>query len=250
MRILITIICLIFTFNVNANELQVQFDKGNEYFVNGEYDKAISIYTEIMQNGYIAAELYYNLGNSYFTKDSIPAAILYYEKAKQLKPNDEDIAYNLKLANLRVLDKIDPLPQLFLMQWWSSLGRLQNSTGWSMILIISLWLTFGAGVLFVAGKMLRVKRIGFLMLCVFGLCAILTLNFSLSQYDEELNHPKAIVFSPIVYVKNSPDVNGTDLFIIHEGLKVEVVDKVGEWNKIKLVNGKVGWLSRGDIEII
>ncbi|MBL4716535.1 MAG: tetratricopeptide repeat protein [Bacteroidia bacterium] len=241
---------MIFTFNVNADELQLRFDKGNEYFGNGEYDKAISTYTEIIQNGYIAAELYYNLGNSYFTKDSIPAAILYYEKAKTLKPNDEDVDYNLKLANLRVLDKIEPLPQLFLMQWWSSLGRLQNSTGWSMILIISLWLAFGAGILFVAGKMLRVKRIGFLLSCVFGLCVLLAFNFSLRQYDEELNHPKAIVFSPIVYVKNSPDMNGTDLFIIHEGLKVEVVDKVGEWNKIKLVNGKVGWLASADIEII
>ncbi|MBI1807845.1 MAG: tetratricopeptide repeat protein [Ignavibacteria bacterium] len=233
-----------------AQEAAVQFDHANQLYRNGDYQKAAAMYEQIVKNGYESYALYYNLGNTYFKLKNIPAAILQYERARRLAPHDEDVLYNLRLANLRVIDKIEPLPQLFFIEWWRSIINLFSSSGWAMIAILSLWCAT------IAGAVVLVNRAGFLQRIMFvstliALCiCVLAFVGTFQRLHRERDEQTAIVFAPSVSVKSAPDVQSTDLFVLHEGVKVEFLDEVGEWRKIRLADGKVGWLSVSSIEVI
>src|SRR5208283_3571750 len=137
-----------------ADEASLQIEQANQLYRSGTYQKAAELYEQILKNGYESPALYYNLGNAYFKMQNIPAAILSYERGKRLAPRDEDILYNLRLANLRVVDKIEPLPQLFLIEWWNAFVNFFSSDGWGMIGIVMLWVAACGGVAY-----LRARRI-------------------------------------------------------------------------------------------
>jgi len=249
-KLIIVFVISLIPFGSMADEVELAYQKANLLYQEGDYENAASLYKDIAREGYIAHELYYNLGNSYVKLDSIPAAILNYERAKKIKPNDEDINYNLKLANLKVVDTIKPLPQLFFAEWWNGLRSMVTSNSWSVYLITFVWLMFLACITFRIFKFGPLRKLSFLSIIAFTIAALISLTFAYQQKIVEYKEQKAIIFSPIVYVKNSPDVNGTDLFIIHDGLKVDLLDEVGQWKKIKLADGNVGWLKLSDIRII
>ncbi len=252
-RILLIIITMLFFFAEISycNDITKEtFEQANEAYQNGNYLKSIEYYNQIIENGFIASELYYNLGNAYFKLKKIPEAILNYERAARLDPSDEDIKFNLKIANLQTLDKIEPLPKLFYQQWWEYLANWLSSGTWSIVMICFIWLFFIslAGFLFIYSTI--IKKISFLVAIFSFVFAILSFIFAETNYSEETSKDCAIIFSESVYIKSSPDIESTDLFILHEGTKVEVMEKVGDWIKIKLANGNVGWLPENTIEII
>lgn len=233
-----------------CNEIIHQFETANEYYRKGEYEKALSIYEKIINNGYISSELYYNIGNTYHKLDNIPAAIIYYERAKRLSPSDEDIEFNLKLANLKVVDKIDPIPRFFLVEWWHSISNTFNSEKWSIMTIIGSWIFVLSILAFRLINISIIKKI-IIPIIIFSLIFILvTFLFSYTQYKYENDRTTGIIFSQNVSVKSSPDEAGTDLFVIHEGVKVKILDSLNEWRKIRLADGKVGWIPINSIEII
>jgi len=221
---------------------EASFEQANTYYQNKDYIKAIELYDSILAQGVESAALYYNLANAHFKINNIPAAILNYERAKKLIPSDEDILFNLKIANLRIVDKIEPLPSMFYNRWWEELVRLNSSAGWSNVLLSLLWTALVSGFLFLTAPAIRIKRIIFVVGIVALIIAGLFLVFARQQYQYEQNSNFAIVFAPNVYIKSAPDEQSTDLFILHEGIKVEIIDKVGEWEKLRLADGKVGWI--------
>ena len=233
-----------------AEEVQIQFEHANQLYRNGDYQNAAIAYENINRNGYSTADLYFNLANAYFKLDNIANSILYYERAKMLSPNDEDIIYNLKIANLKVVDKIEPIPRLFFIEWWTSIGRIFSSNSWALITTIALWLGIICFSLFRISRSPIFRRIiffgGVFILFIFSL----SLVFGVQQNQIEKSENMGIIFSSSVNVKSSPDLNGTDLFILHEGVKVEILDRVEKWRKIKLADGKIGWLPDETIEII
>lgn len=235
---------------LHAQEAETQFEQANELYRNGKFSKAAELYEQIVSNGYEHAVLYYNLGNTYFKKKNIPTAILYYERAKRLAPQDEDILYNLHLANLRVVDKIESLPQLFFAQWWNTLISLMSSDGWGTVSIIGLWCILAGGSMYFISRSYGIKRIMFILSSLSILVVLFSFIAILQQYNRERTESHAIVFSPTISVKSSPDEQSTDLFVLHEGVKVEVLDTVGEWRKVRLVDGKVGWIVEAAIRII
>src|SRR6059036_404081 len=111
-----------------AQEAVRQFEQANQLYRDGKYDQAAGLYEQVISNGYESAALYYNLGNACFKLKNTPSAILNYERAKRLAPHDEDILYNLRLANLRIVDKIEPIPQIFFIDWWRSLVNTFSSS--------------------------------------------------------------------------------------------------------------------------
>lgn len=233
-----------------CDEITHQFETANDYYRKGEYEKALSIYEQILNNGYVSSDLYYNIGNTYHKLENIPAAILYYERAKKLSPSDEDIDFNLKLANLRVVDKIDPIPRFFIVEWWYSLSNIFNSEKWSIITIISSWL-FVLSILVIRLINIPIIKNLFIPIIILSMISIIfTFLLSYTQYKYENDKTVAIVFSQNVSVKSSPDEAGTDLFVIHEGVKVKILDSLNEWIKIKLADGKVGWIPFDSIQII
>jgi len=226
------------------------FVQGNEAYQSGNYLKSIEYYNQIIDNGYNTSEVYYNLGNANYKLKNIPEAILNYERAIKVDPSDEDSEFNLRIANLQTLDRIEPLPMLFYQEWWESLSGWLSSDTWSLFMILFVFISFLGltGFLFVYSPSIR--KISFFILIFSFVFAILSFIFAQNNYAEETSKDCAIIFSESVYVKSSPDEEGTDLFILHEGTKVEVLDEVGIWNKIKLVNGNVGWIKQNTFKTI
>jgi len=235
---------------VYAQEASLRLEQANTLYRGGDFKNAVVAYEDILKNGYEHPALYYNLGNAYFKLGNIPAAITNYERAKRLSPRDEDINQNLRLANLRVVDKIEPLPQLFIQDWWDALLSLFASDGWAVFGIISIWIAVIAGVLFMLLRSGVLQRILFVIILISLIVTILSTVGVVQQRHREYNEQQAIVFSPSISIKSAPDAQSMDLFVLHEGVKVELLDHVGEWRKIRLADGKVGWLQSECVEII
>lgn len=245
----IILILLLSAFS-QADEALVQFEQANHLYRNGNFKNAAILYEKIVHNGCHNSELYYNLGNTYFKLDETGKAILYYERAKKIYPNDEDINFNLKIANLKVVDKIEAIPKLFFIEWWNSVSKAFSSDTWAIFTLTTIWLGIILLLLFRISKSPFTRRAFFFGGILIVAIAGFSLIFSIQQNKSEKSETMAIVFSPSVTVKSSPDEAGTDLFLLHEGVKVEMVDKVGNWFKIKLLDGKIGWLPSDAVEII
>ncbi|MBA4311479.1 MAG: hypothetical protein C0417_02505 [Chlorobiaceae bacterium] len=242
---LLLLSCVVF-----AQEASRQFEQANQLYRNGEYEKASQLYQQVIKNGFESAKLYYNLGNAYFKMGDIPASILNYERAKKISPNDEDINYNLRLVNLRVVDKIEPIPRLFFLNWWLSFISLYSSNGWSTIGIILLWISAVTGIMIFVVKVITFQRLLFFLTLVLIALTVSAFTGAYKQNEIENSDEIAIVFTQTVSVKSAPDNQSTDLFVLHEGVKVEFLDAVGDWRKIRLADGKIGWLLLKDVQII
>jgi tetratricopeptide (TPR) repeat protein len=250
MKCVLLLFILISFQSLFGQEATLQFEQANKLYRDGEYEQAVTSYEQIVNNGYEHASLYYNLGNAYFKLKNIPAAILNYERAKRLAPHDEDILYNLRLANIRVIDKIEPVPQFFFVDWWHSFMGMFSSGVWAFIAIIMLWCAAGAGIAVRFVKSAIMQRVCFGLCVVSMLVSIAGFAGVAEQYQHEHNDRTAVVFSQSVSIKSSPDAQSTDLFVLHEGVKVDLLDAVGEWRKIRLADGKIGWLTAADLQVI
>jgi tetratricopeptide (TPR) repeat protein len=250
MRHCLILLLFLFTQPLFGQEVGVQFEQANQFYRTGEYQKAAQLYEQVMKNGYENPALYYNLGNAYFKINNIPAAILSYERARRLAPGDDDISYNLRLANLRLVDKIEPVPQLIFIRWKNTIIQSFSADGWAVFGIVCVWGALCAGLCFFAFRSLLVQRLALLAVAVTFALMMFGFFGMYQQYQYEQSAAGAIIFSPTVSVKSAPDEKSTDLFVIHEGVKVELLDSVGDWRKIRLADGKVGWISNQTIQII
>ncbi len=233
-----------------AQEERLQFEQANQTYRSGDFKKAAQLYEQVLENGYESPALYYDLGNAYFKINNLPAAILNYERARRLAPNDEDIRYNLRLATLRIVDKIDPIPQFFLVEWWRAMLNWFSSGGWATVSLTCFWVAALMAGLLVVSRSMIVQR----MALFIGLVVLLLGSFSMvSAYQRakaEKSDQSGIVFAPSISVKSAPDTQSTDLFVLHEGVKVDFLDSVGDWRKIRLADGKIGWLPQESVQVI
>lgn len=249
-KILIVAIFFLAAFSLIADEINNQFKEANELYSQAKYSSAIDIYESLNKSGINSFELYYNLGSSYYKLGDYAYSILYFEKAKKLAPGDEDIDYNLRIANLQIVDKIEPVPEFFLNELWSNLLNFTDSCSWAWSFIILFWLAFAAFTAFYLLSSSFVKKLMFAVAGLFLVSSIFIFFISMESDKLHKTQNSAIIFEPSIYVKASPDGNSTDLFILHQGTKVRLLDEVGEWNKIKIADGNVGWLPKSSIQMI
>ena len=214
------------------------FDKANDYYALEQYEDAISIYDSIQQNGLQSKELYYNIGNTYYKLKDWPSAILYYEKTLKLDANYEDALYNLKLVQLKIVDKIDTIPSLFFKKWLNNITLLLDFDNWAIICLILVWLSF---ILYIIKKG-RIKHLPNKIIVFLFFVSAITFVFANKQYSQIKMRKSAIVFSSSVVVKSAPTLNANDLFTIHSGTKIIINDNIGEWLHIQLANGNKGWI--------
>lgn len=247
-RYFILIMAFFFTVTVFAQGDLIQ--KANEHYTKEEYKKAIDGYNQILMAGIESPEVYYNLGNAYYKTNQFTLAILNFERAKLLAPDDEDIEFNLQVANQKVVDSIQELPGIFIVRWWNTLVNSQSTDSWAVISIIGFILFLTLVGLYFFAKSGDVKRISFWAGCLLILFSIFSWSFAARQKSRLVNHSYAIVMQPTVTVKSSPSEKGTNLFVIHEGLKVRITDKLGDWVEIRLADGNKGWLLVESIERI
>ncbi|NOR76807.1 MAG: tetratricopeptide repeat protein [Draconibacterium sp.] len=242
-KITIILIGILISLNSFGQENNTQlWEKANAYYTTEEYQQAVYEYEKIVQSGKESAKLYFNLGNAYYKTGDVNNAILFLERAKVLAPHDEDIDFNLQIANQFVVTKIEELPQPFFLRWKKSVTDSYATDTWSAISIgaFILFLIF-LGV-FIFSRRAAIKRAAFWI----GIIAIIfsgfTFSFASQQKKDIKNRNNAIVFCPRVTVKSSPAQTGTDLFLIYEGLKIEITDSLNTWKEIKLADGNEGWL--------
>lgn len=227
-----------------------KFNSGIEFYKSGNYQESLRTWTELYNAGYRSAYLNYNIGNAYFKLNNVPGAILFYERARLLKPADEDIQYNLEIARTLITDKIEEIPQLFFVRWYNFISLLISTNTWAKISLTAfvLCLVF-LSVYFYSGKY-RLKVLGFWLAILLLLVSAFSLAFSARSKTLIRENKEAVIFNTQISVKSSPDNSGTDLFVIHEGTRVSVEDEVGEWLEIKLSDGNKGWVPTNSLEII
>ncbi len=223
---------------------------GDSAYIRNDYAAAIQIYEELLQQGE-SAEIYYNLGNSYYKAGDIARAILNYERALLLQPDNGDIRANLEIARAKTVDKITPVPEVFFVAWIHSLGDHLGVDAWGKWAIVCfILLLVGLG-LFFLGKQVRLKKAGLTAAVIFLILTVVCNLYASRQKDKLVNRDRAIVLTPSVTVRSTPSESGTSLFILHEGCKVQIKDNtLREWKEITLEDGKVGWLPVSSIEII
>jgi len=216
--------------------------KANKAYSAGAYQQAIELYQQVITNGYSASELYYNLGNAYFKSNDMPSAILYYEKALKLNPGDEYAKNNLQVVNAKISDKILPMPELFYKRWWNAMQNLFYVDTWAIILIAGVVLFFITTASYLISNRILIRKLSFGCGIFFFILSTFSFLFANTKFQTITHQKTAIIFAPSLTVKSSPDDNSTDLFILHEGTKVSVTDKVGQWREVKIANGSVGWV--------
>lgn len=212
-----------------------------------QFHEAAEGYEKLIAQGYKKPEVYYNLGNCYFKLDSLGKSLLNYERALKLSPKDEDVLYNLKLARSKVIDNIQPVPQLGIITWWNNFRSIYTSTSWGVSALVLVWIAI---LVFAVSLFTGRRRIFNIIAVSFLLLSFISLALGIRQQREEVRSNTAIIMVPSSYVKSAPDITASDLFMIHEGTRLEVLDQVGEWNKIRLEDGKVGWMEKDKFEKI
>lgn len=227
-----------------------KFNRGVGQYTASNYESALKEWMEIYNTGYRSAQLEYNIGNAWFKLNNIPAAILFYERARLLKPADSNINYNLQISRTLVVDKFQEIPDLFFVRWFNFLSLLARSNTWAVISIVTFFLFLGFLSVYFYTSRFRLKVAGFTMAIIFIVISASTFAFTLRNKSLVYDSGKAIIFVPSVNGKSSPDNSGTDLFVLHEGSKVTIGDRVGDWYEIKLSDGNKGWVPVSSLTII
>ena len=227
------------------------FQAGVEAYTQGDFDQALKDWKDVEATGLMSKELYYNLGNAYFKSGEIAPAILWYERALRLDPSDADVRYNLEFARALTQDKIEEVPEIFFVQWRHALCYLLPSNIWAALCLVFLALAVACALLFLLGSTSGRRRLGFFVGIACLILAFLGWDFAQWQRQEALAQDRAIVMRPVSSVKSSPsDGSAKDLFILHEGTRVRILDNVGGYSQIEIADGRQGWIPSGEIEVI
>lgn len=222
----------------------------NKLYQQGNYEPALETYHTIILNGFESADLYYNMGNAAFRSNSIGHAILYYEKALKLNPADEDAMHNLDFVSRYRADSFEGVPELFLRTWIRGFVKLLPEKTWSLLAMVFFLVILAGLLVYLFSRQLVVKKSGFVTGLVSLFLFVVTFSSAVSRYREIINPDTGIILSPSVTVRSSPSESGTELFILHEGTKVEVNEKVSGWQNIKVIDGREGWIMASDFASI
>ena len=246
MKKLLFIAALLLSFVSASAQTKAEADSA---YVQERYEQAISLYNKLLETG-ASASVYYNLGNAYYRTGDMAHAILAYERAYLMEPGDADIRFNLQLARTKTIDKIVPESEMFFITWFRQMIDWYSADQWGRAVVVCFALFVVSLLLyFFAGRMLW-RKVGFGV----GVCTlILAVLFHIFAYQQQqlLVRTHAIVMSSSLTVKSTPSTSGTDLFVLHEGTKVEITDDtMKDWKEIRLADGKVGWVPVKTIERI
>jgi tetratricopeptide (TPR) repeat protein len=233
-----------------AAPAQDRYAAAGRAYREARYDDAIGLYEGILKDGYGSADLHYNLGNAYFKKGFLAKSILNFERAKLLNPGDDAIRMNLLIASSRVRDRVEPMPLLFAIRWWNSLKNEYSTSDMVLWSVLLLWLCAGCAFVFFALDRILFRRLALVAGTVLFLFFVATVFLHLDKKKDSNAHRAAIVVANTVTVKSTPDASGVDSFTIHEGLKVEITEARDSWVKIRLADGKDGWMTVSAVERI
>lgn len=244
-------ILLVYLFFLTIPMIAQEKSTADSAYASGDYTRAIAVYEDLLATRGEAFEVYYNLGNSYYKDGQLARAILNYERALLLEPGDDDTRFNLELVRSQTVDKIIPLSELFFVTWARDFASLQSVDGWMVWGIVSFVLMLCSLAVYLFVSRMGLRKAGFFVALASLLFCVIA-NFSASYRKSLLTEGQAaIVLAPSVTVKSTPSESGTELFVVHEGLKVEIKDDtMSQWKEIRLADGNVGWVPAETVERI
>ncbi|MBT8310877.1 MAG: SH3 domain-containing protein [Flavobacteriaceae bacterium] len=226
------------------------FKEANGLYNQGKYQDAIDMYESILDNGVHSSELYFNLGNANYKLNKIAPSIYYYEKALQLNPRDKEIQNNLAFAQNMTIDAIEEVPEVGLSKFMKKAINILSFDGWAILAIIMMLLFVGLFILYYFSYTTQRKRLAFIFSNLSLLLMLISLAFAFQKYGMVQKDRPAIVFSQETEVRSEPNLRSSEAFKLHEGTKVQVLDTVNNWRKIKLTDGKTGWVASSDIKLL
>lgn len=235
----------------NTAYLDSLWNNGVQAYTDGRWSECTESLKALESVGVVSPELYYNLGNAYFKSGDYPHAILYYERTLKISPSFEDARINLDFANSLIRDKIDAVPEFVLKSWARKVCYLMPSDFWAVISIVLFAAALALFLVFRLGASRGLRRTGFYCSIVALILSASSFGMARWQRNSYLRADGAIVMKPVASVKSSPSRDSSkDLFVLHEGTKVTVLDTVGEWKNISLSDGRQGWIEESDMEMI
>jgi tetratricopeptide (TPR) repeat protein len=224
--------------------------QANEAYAAGDFQTAAGLYEELLKTNGASATVYYNLGNSYYKLNKTALSILNFERALLLEPGNGDIRFNLEIAKLKAVDRIEQVGDFFLTEWFRDIQNLLSTDAWSKFSIFCFISLIICLFFFFFSRRIFLKKLGFFLAMGLLVCVIFGNCFAYNQKKKLTHRTAAIIFSPTTTIKSSPDNSGTDLFILHEGTKVRIKQNVSGWNEIETTDGNVGWIRSSEIEVI
>lgn len=233
-----------------SSDLEKNFKEANNQFLSGDYQKSIELYEKLLSDGFSGASLHYNLANAYYRIGKIGLAILHYEKAKKFLPKDENINHNLNFVKLQTKDKVEKLPEFFVFELWENALAIFNANQLTIISYVFFLIILISVLTYIISKNYNTRRISFYSIFIALIIFVISTVLLTVRLNRDYNVKYGVIISASVVVKSSPDPFSKDSFIIHEGLKVKIEDKIDNWLKIRLEDGKVGWLDKNSLGVI
>ncbi len=231
---------------LQAQDPDSKFNEANNAYAEGDYQNAIEHYSAILHQGIESGEVYFNLGNAYFKTNDLGRAILYYEKASKFIEGDPALEQNLQLSRLRIVDKIEPIPELFIFEWWTTLTHLfsLDTLLWLSIAVFSILM-----ILIIVNLLYGRQYIRQFIWVTSAFCILIFIITFSHLYEFETSQ-FGVILEEKVSVISEPDIGGTEVFILHEGTKVKINRLLNNWLEITIPDGKTGWLRETSLEVI
>jgi tetratricopeptide (TPR) repeat protein len=229
---------------------QASIRQANALYAQKNYAAAIQQYEQVRQSQGESAELYYNLGNAYYRTGDIAQAILNYNRALLLAPNNDDAQFNLQVAQRKVVDNVDVTSVFFLKQWINNLGDLLTSDGWAIMSIVLFILSLSTFLLFVFGRFRSIRKTAFNIAVASLIITFVSLAYAIKQSNKVQNCTDGIIMVGSVTAKDSPSLSGKDMFVMHAGTKVTIRNEVSGWMEVELPDGNAGFIPTTNIEKI
>lgn len=245
MRIKILLLLFLFSKFLIASDIDqalVQFDSANVAYAEADFEGAQKQYEALLESNVLSDDLHYNLANTYFKTNQISLAILHYEKALKINPSNEDAAFNLKIANEKTVDKIESLPELFIYRWWQNVYQLFYMDQWAILSISLLAISLLLFIAYLIFQAIAIKKISFYGFILFLIVAGLSWVMAANQKANLQRSSHGIIMEPSLNVVSAPSSGSSQLFVLHEGTKVKIVQKNDNWVEIALPNGNKGWI--------
>ncbi|MFO7869583.1 MAG: tetratricopeptide repeat protein [Bacteroidales bacterium] len=250
MKRIIVFVSIVFGAVLAVQAQQQIIEEAEQLYTQQQFDSALVLYTNLLDDGYQSADLYYNIGNVYYKKNDVARAILFYEKAFLLNPHDKDIIHNLEFARSQQVDNIDSVGQGFFARWYSVWYRYFHPNTWIVISIVTFLFFLSGMFLFFFSQKMKYRKNGFFLGVFFLVVSGVAYTSAQSRYHELTAHTYAIVVEPTASIKTEPKAASKDLTVIHGGLKVYVMQKKENWFQIRLSDGNKGWINANYIEKI
>ena len=224
------------------------FEQGNDFYIAEDYKQAAETYMEIVNSGFVSSELYYNLGNSFFRLGDYPNAILYYEKAKRLSPKDLEILMNLGIANTKITDKFEVMPDIFFVRWWKSFAEWFPRDQWAVIFLCLVFVSVLCLAWYFLALTYSRKKTAFYVCFLFIIYSGVVFGAALQKHRTQ-TRAAGIIMKNKVEVSSSPETNRPK-FVVHGGTKVDILDEIGDYYRIRVADGSNGWISKEELAVI